>query len=99
MFGLKEDTILQIQSVFKQFSQVKKVLIYGSRSKDTFHNGSDIDLTLIGNGLSTDILFQIDEELEKLMLPYKIDISIMEHIDNKELIDHIDRMGQIFYSV
>ncbi len=32
------------------------------------------------------------------MLPYKIDISVMEHIDNKDLIDHIDRIGQIFYS-
>jgi hypothetical protein len=34
------------------------------------------------------------EVIEKLLLPYKIDLSLYDQIDNKEFIDHIDRWGK-----
>ena len=35
--------------------------------------------------------------LDDLYLPYMFDISIFDKIDNQNLKDHINRVGQVFY--
>ena len=86
-----------MNGVFAQFSEVEKAMLYGSRAKGTYRPGSDIDLTLMGPGLNLKTLFRIETELDDLLLPYKIDLSIFDHIDNPGLVDHIRRMGKVFY--
>ena len=71
--------------------------MYGSRAKGTFRNGSDIDLTLLGKGLTLSILFAIENDLGDLMLPYKIDLSILQKIEDPDLVGHIERVGVGFY--
>ena len=41
-------------------------------------------------------LMQIENELDELLLPYKIDLSLMQKIESRELIDHIRRVGVVF---
>lgn len=99
-FGLKASIICAIQTVFADFPQVDKVIVYGSRAKGTHKTGSDIDLTLIGSKqgkLDLTLQFRIEEALEELMLPYQFDVSILESIENPNLRDHIKRVGQVFY--
>jgi len=95
-FGLKEATINQIISVFSQYSQIHKVLLYGSRAKGNYRNGSDIDLTLIGD-VSYSQLSGIEDKIDDLLLPYSFDISIFSDIDNPDLVDNINRIGVVFY--
>jgi len=97
-FGLNEETINKINSVFKKYSEIEKVIIYGSRAKGNFRNGSDIDLTLIGNNISEKILSSIKFEIDELNLPYLFDISIFEKLNSPGLGEHINRDGKIFYS-
>ena len=73
-FGLNENIIVQIRNVIETFPQIEKVILYGSRAKGTYRNGSDIDLTLKGEGLNQSVLFKIEDELDDLMLPYTFDI-------------------------
>ena len=40
-FGLKEATIEKIIAVFSQYPNIQKVLLYGSRAKGNYRNGSD----------------------------------------------------------
>ena len=40
---------------------------------------------------------KIEIELDDLMLPFKFDISNYRTIDNKELLEHIKRVGKVFY--
>ncbi len=96
-FGLKEATIIAINSVFANYSALQKVVIYGSRAKGNYRNGSDIDLTLMGDSLTYTQLNRIETQLDELLLPYSIDLSLFNHIDNPDLIDHIKRVGKIFY--
>jgi hypothetical protein len=63
----------------------------------TYRNGSDIDITLLGENLSNQTIFGIQDEIEELYLPYSFDISIFDRIDNEDLIDHIRRVGKVFY--
>lgn len=97
-FGLKEDTIKKISDVFAHYQQIEKAVIYGSRAKGNYKNGSDIDLTLFGgDDLTLNVLYQISNELDDLLLPYTIDLSIFSHISDPDVIDHIRRVGVMFY--
>lgn len=97
-FGLTELTINKINSILRKYSEVEKALLYGSRAKGNYKNGSDIDLALFGENLTLSILFGIKNDLDDLLLPYKMDLSIFHNIENPDLIDHIQRVGKIFYS-
>ena len=95
--GLCEKDIAAICAVFTAFPKIEKVILYGSRAKGNYRVGSDIDLTLQGTSLNYSDLVAIDEKLDDLLLPYTIDLSLLHQIENNDLIDHIRRVGKIFY--
>ncbi len=97
MFGLKEQDINAINQCFAQFSGIEQVIIYGSRAKGNYKPGPDIDLTIVGS-LDFSQLLQLENELDDRLLPYKIDLSLYHHIQNPDLLDHIKRVGKVFYS-
>ncbi len=97
-FGLSGITIEKINTVFARYPEVETVSLYGSRAKGTFKNGSDIDLAMTGASLSQDIRSRIAQELDDLLLPYEIDLSIFGELHNDELAAHIRRVGKIFYT-
>lgn len=97
MYGLKDIHIEKIQSVFSNYNAIDKAILYGSRAKGNYQNGSDIDLSLVGNAIDFTLLLKIENELDNLLLPYKIDISIFHKIENRDLIEHINRIGVILY--
>ncbi|MAZ77828.1 MAG: hypothetical protein CMF39_04050 [Legionellaceae bacterium] len=78
--------------------KISRAILYGSRAKGTYRPNSDIDLTLRADELDYAELVKVENELDDLLLPYTIDLSDYQKIDNPELIAHIDRVGQIFYS-
>lgn len=99
MYGIKVETWACIIRVFKQYDEVEDVILYGSRAKGTFKNGSDIDLCFKGKGLKTEILLEIMDKIDELYLPYEFDLSIYDQIENVELIDHINRVGISLYNL
>ncbi|SIT04618.1 nucleotidyltransferase domain-containing protein [Belliella pelovolcani] len=96
-FGLSSNTIQSILETFKVYTQIEKAILYGSRAMGNYREGSDIDLTLIGEGLNLTILQAIENDLDELLLPYKIDISLYKQISNPDLLKHIDTVGVVFY--
>ncbi|GHT35016.1 hypothetical protein AGMMS49574_23530 [Bacteroidia bacterium] len=96
-YGLKETDIEQIREVLASYSEVEQAILYGSRAKGNFKPASDIDLTLKGNLLNLTIQYKIENDLDDLLLPYKMDISIFHQISNPDLVDHINRVGQVLY--
>jgi predicted nucleotidyltransferase len=96
-FGLPAKTVEQIGGVLARHPQVEKAVLYGSRAKGNYKNGSDIDLTLQGNGLDYHELLKIMGELDDLLLPYTIDLSLFNMIDHAGLREHIQRVGQELY--
>lgn len=96
-FGLKEEVIQKIRSVFASFPEIKEAILYGSRAKGNYKNGSDIDIVLKGRDLTLQKLLRINNQLDELSLPYTIDINSFDFISNKDLIDHIQRVGSVFY--
>lgn len=95
--GLDQDEILNMQEIFSRHENIEKVILYGSRAMGNWKPYSDIDLTVLGKGVTLDQIHEIENELDYLLLPYKIDLSIFDHIKNKDLLSHIDRVGIPFF--
>ena len=96
-FGLPLAAMEKIRTIFSRHRQVEKAVLYGSRAKGNYKNGSDIDLTLYGDGLDYEILLKIIGELDDLLLPWTIDLSIFSTLDHIKLREHIERVGVVFY--
>lgn len=96
-YGLQRSEIEKIQAVLAFYPDVEQAILYGSRAKGNFKPASDIDLSLVGDALVLTTLLSIETDLDDLLLPYKIDISILHQISNPDLIDHIKRVGLVFY--
>lgn len=96
-FGLPEQAIQEIQGALALYPEVEKAILYGSRAMGTFKPGSDIDLTLIGENLTHNLMLGIMFDLDDLLLPWMIDLSIFDTIDHPGLREHIDRVGQTLY--
>ncbi|MEQ1555843.1 MAG: nucleotidyltransferase domain-containing protein, partial [Gallionella sp.] len=66
--------------------------------KGNYTTGSDIDLTLMGAALTADMQYEIFSELDELLLPYSIDLSLYAQLDHRALRDHIERVGVVLYA-
>lgn len=96
MFGLYSSSYKEIISILKKNKKIEKVVIYGSRAKGNYKEGSDIDLALFGN-LNQEDIIQLLHDFEESLIPYKIDLLVFSQLKSENLIDHIRRVGQIFY--
>jgi uncharacterized protein len=96
-YGLSENTVAKIQGVFRGFPEIEKAILYGSRAMGNFKAGSDIDLTLEGLDLNSEMRAVIASTLDDLLLPYTIDLSLRSSLNHSELEAHIARVGLVFY--
>jgi predicted nucleotidyltransferase len=96
--GLTENDLQEIASVLKQFPEIDEALLFGSRAKGNYKNGSDVDLALKGSGLTFAATTRISCLLnEETQMPYTFDVVQFETITSPELIEHIDRVGICIY--
>ena len=92
--GLDRAALNQLCAVFSQFSSLEKAVLFGSRAKGTHGKGSDVDISV--KGLSDFEIVQLSMELnEETTLPYYFDVIRIESISNKDLLDHIARVGKV----
>ncbi|MDO9206630.1 MAG: nucleotidyltransferase domain-containing protein [Sulfuricurvum sp.] len=95
LYGLRADIIEKIVQTIKKNLKIQKIILFGSRAKETYKKGSDIDISIVSEELSLKELNQLKVMLDDLMLPYKIDLLDFNRISNKDLKEHINRVGKI----
>jgi hypothetical protein len=71
--------------------------LYGSSAKANYQNGWDIDLTQNGIELDLTALHQMEDQLDDVLLPFKIDSHLLDLIENSFLLGHIHRVVKLFY--
>ena len=95
-FGLPQRTIDELLNYFKQKTEIEKVVIYGSRAKGTYHNGSDIDFAIWTDNHEN--ISRILSELDDLQTPYMFDVTDYKALNHDGLKNSIDKFDKQFYS-
>src|SRR6056297_2190435 len=95
--GIKEEALQKLNKVFASYPGIDKVILYGSRAKGNYKEGSDIDLVLIAPQFTLTDLNKIENRIDDLLLPWKIDLALFHQIENPDLLEHIKRAGISFY--
>lgn len=95
--GLSAETVAQIRGALSRFPEVERAVLFGSRAKGTFRQGSDIDLALVGEGVDWRLLGRIEMVLDDLMLPYSFSLIELSKVTNEEVAAHVRRVGRTFY--
>jgi len=96
-YGLSEQIVNKIISVFEKQPEVEEAILFGSRAKGTNREGSDIDITLKGSTLNFQAIKKIELRLDEQLLPYEINLVLYKSIKNLDLREHIDRKGISIY--
>ena len=97
-FGLLDSDIAFLSNLFLNYTSIDEVIIFGSRAKGNYKNGSDVDLAIKSQSIGNEELNAMDDALnEHSNLPYKFDIVHYEKIQTPELKDHINRVGKILF--
>lgn len=93
-FGLTDRALGLLRGLFSVDPRIERAIVYGSRAKGNFRQGSDIDITLDAPSVDFDGFVRFCSAVDDLMLPWNVDLSMLSHIDNPDLLDHIARVGK-----
>ena len=97
--GLLSRDLNYIIQALKQFPEIETALLFGSRAKGNYKPGSDVDLAIKGGEIThttiSRLAFLLNEEYP---LPYFFDVVHYKTLSNRNLAEHIDRVGEIIYT-
>ena len=97
-YGLSDNTLNILNSIFRKYPGIKQAILYGSRAKGKYRSGSDIDLSLkTGDDFTFKDLLDIAGDFDDSDMPYFVDVSIYDKLSNPDLKAHIDRVGKVLY--
>lgn len=96
-FGLSDNTCASVRAILAHYPTIERAVLYGSRAKGNYQPGSDIDLTLMGDALDYQVLSSVASALDESDIPYTVDVSVFDRLDNPALREHIERVGVVFY--
>ncbi len=97
-FGLTDGQVAEIVKIISANLGVKEAVIFGSRAKGVFREGSDIDIALKGAQLCLTDLLGLMNDFDTSSILNQVDLVIYERIDNDYLRNHIDRLGKVIYT-
>lgn len=91
-YGLSEANGLRILEILATFTEVREVILFGSRAKGNYKPGSDIDIAVKGP-ITKDVQARLLTAFEESLLPYFVDIVVYDRLQSEALREHIDRVG------
>ena len=91
--GLKVKYAKLLIEILSSNPRVERVVLFGSRATGSYTKTSDIDLVLYGQQLTLSDLARLSREIELTTIPHKVDLVAARLIEDRDLLDHIDRHG------
>lgn len=93
-FGLPAAAIDKLQGLFAAEPAIQRALVYGSRALGRQRPASDIDIALDAPDLAFPDFLRLVNAIDDLLLPWQVDLVLLSHVDNPELVAHIARVGR-----
>lgn len=96
-FGLKDEDISVLNSIFQKHTAIEEVVIYGSRAKGNYTERSDLDLIIKNSKIDRFVISDILLDIYESDFPFMVDLQDFGVLKSRKLIEHIERAGKIFY--
>ena len=96
-FGLSAAILDDLRRGFSAYPEIERVLIFSSRAKGGFRDGSDIDLAVFAPAMSAERFTRLWNELDALPLLFKLDVLHWDRLDNLRLKEKVLAEGKIFF--
>ena len=97
-FGLLQQDLDSIIDILKKQEAIEEALIFGSRAKNSYKKGSDVDIAIKGKQVNHNVINEVSYSLnEETIMPYQFDILDRNKITNHHLTQHIDCVGITIY--
>jgi len=94
-YGFTDSEWQETLVILKKYSEIDKVVLFGSRAKNTFKPMSDVDIVLYGNDITYQTISALQSDFDDSQIPYFFDIIDYKKISSDELKQHIYRYGKI----
>lgn len=91
--GIPPRVLSQMCSVLCADPRVEAAVLFGSRAKGTWREGSDIDIAVFGSDLTIRDTWSWLRELDDAVFPWSIDFVIVNEHTSAPLREHIARVG------
>lgn len=96
-FGLSDGSVKIIQEILQSYKDIEEVVVFGSRAKGNYKQGSDIDLAIMNHGFDSKSIPEIKGRFEESDIPNFVDI-LSYHDSEKNIQEHINRVGKVIFS-
>jgi predicted nucleotidyltransferase len=93
--GLTKEQSEKILELLQSNPAVKEIVLFGSRAKGNYREGSDIDIALKGAKITD--CDRLSLAYQDLYLPWVLDLVAYETIEALSLKEHIDRVGLVLF--
>ena len=90
-YGLADRSYQKIKEVVDKYSNYE-FIVFGSRARGDYKNGSDLDLAVKGE-IDEEQYYKILNSFDLLDIPYMIDIVFINKVKKQELLDAIEKDG------
>lgn len=95
-YGIEEEIYNEMLEIFKQINEITKVILFGSRAKNTYKPTSDIDLAVELTDDNKKLV--LIRKLDDMRCALKFDVLNIKYIRNEQLINDIKNEGIIIYN-
>ena len=95
--GLKDAHRTAIVNLLRANKRVERAVLFGSRAKQTFTPGSDVDIALFGKALTITDQAHLAAAMEELTIPQRVDLLLYHSIEDATLCEHVLQDGIELY--
>ena len=97
--GLIKRDLFHIRSAVAELPEIEEVILFGSRAKGTYQQGSDVDLAIKGEKIAHSTVLRLLDSLNEVRpIPYFFDVINYNSLEDNPLRSHIDRVGIVLYT-
>ena len=97
-FGFRQKDMDFMIHLFREYPEIEKVIIYGSRGRGDFEHGSDVDIALEGKEITSETVSCIHTKLEEESPTYLwFDVLHYDSLKNQKLKEQIEKYGKLFF--
>lgn len=93
--NVMEQLIAKIKIVAYKYSNIYKIILFGSRARGDFRGSSDIDLAIFSKCKSSMEAADFTNDIEKLDTLFKFDLVFINSSTDENLLDNINKEGMV----